>query len=103
MIRRPPRSTRVRSSAASDVYKRQVYELSGPFMGWLGWPNASAMSWAGWLFATAILIVRGRHRSRDVALFALFLACAVYAGQPETVVLIAMALVVFTVVFLGLR
>src|SRR5665811_2417720 len=24
MIRRPPRSTRVRSSAASDVYKRQV-------------------------------------------------------------------------------
>ena len=26
MIRRPPRSTRVRSSAASDVYKRQVGE-----------------------------------------------------------------------------
>src|SRR5665811_822433 len=25
MIRRPPRSTRVRSSAASDVYKRQLY------------------------------------------------------------------------------
>src|SRR5665811_1855983 len=27
MIRRPPRSTRVRSSAASDVYKRQVVDL----------------------------------------------------------------------------
>src|SRR5665811_438193 len=26
MIRRPPRSTRVRSSAASDVYKRQVQD-----------------------------------------------------------------------------
>src|SRR5665811_2613036 len=26
MIRRPPRSTRVRSSAASDVYKRQVVQ-----------------------------------------------------------------------------
>src|SRR5665254_20148 len=26
MIRPPPRSTRVRSSAASDVYKRQVFE-----------------------------------------------------------------------------
>src|SRR5665811_522564 len=26
MIRRPPRSTRVRSSAASDVYKRQIEE-----------------------------------------------------------------------------
>src|SRR5665811_655124 len=28
MIRRPPRSTRVRSSAASDVYKRQHQELA---------------------------------------------------------------------------
>ncbi|WP_460379553.1 hypothetical protein, partial [Staphylococcus aureus] len=28
MIRRPPRSTRVRSSAASDVYKRQALELA---------------------------------------------------------------------------
>src|SRR5665811_2218033 len=28
MIRRPPRSTRVRSSAASDVYKRQVRDRS---------------------------------------------------------------------------
>src|SRR5450756_3123067 len=27
MIRRPPRSTQSRSSAASDVYKRQVYDL----------------------------------------------------------------------------
>src|SRR5665811_1573372 len=27
MIRRPPRSTRVRSSAASDVYKRQAWRL----------------------------------------------------------------------------
>src|SRR5665811_2620050 len=28
MIRRPPRSTRVRSSAASDVYKRQTMRLA---------------------------------------------------------------------------
>ena len=28
MIRRPPRSRRVRSSSASDVYKRQVYYVS---------------------------------------------------------------------------
>src|SRR5665811_2142792 len=32
MIRRPPRSTRVRSSAASDVYKRQITARYGtPF------------------------------------------------------------------------
>src|SRR5665811_315131 len=29
MIRRPPRSTRVRSSAASDVYKRQLRDRGG--------------------------------------------------------------------------
>ncbi len=29
MIRRPPRSTLDRSSAASDVYKRQEYDLAG--------------------------------------------------------------------------
>ena len=29
MIRRPPRSTLDRSSAASDVYKRQIYDLPG--------------------------------------------------------------------------
>src|SRR5665811_228424 len=29
MIRRPPRSTRVRSSAASDVYKRQQHDTFG--------------------------------------------------------------------------
>ena len=33
MIRRPPRSTLDRSSAASDVYKRQEYLASAGFMG----------------------------------------------------------------------
>ena len=31
MIRRPPRSTQSRSSAASDVYKRQVYGRFGDY------------------------------------------------------------------------
>ena len=32
MIRRPPRSTLDRSSAASDVYKRQVLDIARPAM-----------------------------------------------------------------------
>src|SRR5450756_1146573 len=32
MIRRPPRSTQSRSSAASDVYKRQQYSLCGKWL-----------------------------------------------------------------------
>src|SRR5665213_4333184 len=38
MIRRPPRSTQSRSSAASDVYKRQ--EFRGPTLGRLGYMHA---------------------------------------------------------------
>src|SRR5680860_1919223 len=32
MIRRPPRSTQSRSSAASDVYKRQKRDIEKPFL-----------------------------------------------------------------------
>ena len=45
MIRRPPRSTLDRSSAASDVYKRQIYNGSN---------DASRVppEWHGWLHRT---------------------------------------------------
>jgi len=77
-----------------------VYELSGPVTGWLGWPNASAMSWAGWVFAAGLLVLRGRHRAGAVALFALVLALCVYAGQPEAVVLLGGAFALFVGVVL---
>src|SRR5680860_1141027 len=46
MIRRPPRSTQSRSSAASDVYKRQVLDNKGhPLQLW-GWGQLKASH--GW-------------------------------------------------------
>ena len=80
-----------------------TFELSGSFMAVLGWPIASVMSWAGWLFALLILVVRGRHRRRDVVLFAVALAMSIYAGEPDTLVVLIVALVVFVIVMLGLR
>jgi len=80
-----------------------VYELSATFMGWLGWPVAGVMSWAGWLFAAAIVVMRGRRRAGAMASFAVLFALALYAGHPETVVLLGVALVVFLVVFLMAR
>ncbi len=80
-----------------------VFELSGSFSAVLGWPIASVMSWSGWLFACAILVVRGRHRRRDVTLFAVVLALAVYAGEPDTLAVLIVSLAVFVAVFLGIR
>ncbi len=72
-----------------------VFELSGPFVGWLGWPHAAVFSWAGWIFAAALLIVRGRRRVQSVAFFAVVLALAFYAGQPEVLSVLVMAVAVF--------
>jgi len=80
-----------------------VFELSGPFVGWLGWPVAWVMAWSGWLFAAALAVLRGRRRGRAVALYAVVLAATVYAGQPDTVVLVGMALASYVAGALVLR
>ena len=51
----------LRLGVIGSVLAATVYELSGQFMANLGWPLSSVMSWAGWLFAAAILVVRGRR------------------------------------------
>ena len=82
-----------------------VFELSGSFMGWLGWPHAAVMSWAGWLLASTVLIVRSRRRVRSVVLFAVIVALALYAGQPEIFTMLVGSALVFgvTMVILNAR
>jgi hypothetical protein len=80
-----------------------IFELSGPFFGWLGWPIAAVMSWIGWILAATLLVVRGRHRVRHVAFLAVVLAAAVYAGQPDTLVLLVLTFVVFVAALLATR
>ncbi len=87
----------------SSVMAGVVYELSGTFMGFLGWPIAGVLAWAGWLFAAALLIVRGKRRVRAVVCFALSAAGAVYAGQPDALVLLAPGLLVFVLVLVVVR
>src|SRR5678815_3749643 len=48
MIRRPPRSTLDRSSAASDVYKRQRVGTSDVFIGDVRWTRGPKAVWAVW-------------------------------------------------------
>ncbi len=78
-----------------------VFELSGAMAGWLGYPHASVMSWAGWLFAATLLVVRGERRARSIAGFAVVFAAAIYAGQPEIIVLLALPLGLFVLMQLA--
>jgi hypothetical protein len=80
-----------------------VFELSGPMVGWLGWPVAAVMAWVGWLLAAAVIVLRGRHRMGGVVLLAGVAACVVYGGQPDTMALLALAFVVFVAAYLVLR
>jgi hypothetical protein len=82
------------------VFAGVAFELSGPMIGFLGYPHSGVMAFAGWLFAAVLLIMRGKHPARDVAFFAVVMAFAAYAGQPEILVLLFLALAIFTGVLL---
>jgi len=93
----------LRLSVLACVFAGTVFELSGPMLGWLGSPLVSVASCAGWLFAVAILLLRGEHRIRHISLLALVVAATIYAGQPQALLLLGLALVVFMVVVLAFR
>ncbi len=80
-----------------------AFELCGPFFSWVGWPIASVFSWSGWLFAATILVVRGGRRFVSIVCLALAIGLAVYAGQPDTLVLLFGFTVLFAIVLLFLR
>ena len=80
-----------------------VFELSGPFIGLLGWPLSAVMCWGGWLLAAVVLVLRGQRRPQAIALFAVVFAFAVYAGDPEGVLLLGLSAAMFAVAMLAHR
>lgn len=94
-----------------------VFELSGAFTAWLGWPQAGVFCWLGWLLA-ATLILLGRTSGRDsdrfpptrsgtrhprgaTALFSISLAFAALGGHPESLAISILVIVVFAAVIVG--
>lgn len=75
------------------TFAATVFELSGAFTGWLGWPQSGVFCFLGWLIGAGILVLRTRRRSA-VALFSLSLAFAVYGGHPEGLAIALCAVVV---------
>lgn len=77
-----------------------VFELSGPMIGWIGSPLAASISWIGWLCALSVLAVRSGGRPRHLVGIAVVTGLAIVAGSPETVVLMFIAVVLFTAVYM---
>ncbi len=93
----------LRLGGLACIFLGSVFELSGPMLGWLGWPVSAVFSWSGWLFAAALLVVRGRHRVRYISFLAVVLAAMIYVGQAEILTIIALALLVFLIALMLLR
>ena len=85
------------------LFAGTVFELSGPMIGWLGWPTSSVLAWSGWLFAAAFLILNRRAGVLPVAGLALVVAAMFYAGHPEVLALVALSLVIAVAVVLARR
>jgi len=91
------------TGALAAAFGGTVFELSGPMVHYAGWAMTSVTCWAGWIFATGVLLVRGRHRLRHGILLALALAGAVYGGHPESLLVLAVSLVIFLGVLIAVR
>ena len=68
------------------------FMLAGAFSGWLGWSVDGPVAWAGWILAACVLAYRSRGRVREVVLLAVTVAFSLYAGFPESYVLLAIGL-----------
>jgi len=91
------------TGALAAAFGGTVFELSGPMLHYSGWAMTGVTCWAGWIFAAAVLVVRGGRRLRHVVLLALAVAAAVYGGHPESLVVLGVSLAVFLAVVLGVR
>ncbi len=80
-----------------------VFELSGAFMGNIGWPLSSVWSWGGWVFAAMVLVLRGEKRAQAMVLLGIVIAFAFYAGNPEDQALLALTAAIFASAMLLFR
>ena len=93
----------LRLGLVGSLMAATVFELSGPLISWLGFPHAQVMSWGGWLFVAGIMVVREGRRASSVAFLAVVTALAIYAGHPETLIIMEVALGVFLLALLVSR
>ncbi len=89
--------------AMAAAFGGTAFELSGPMIDHAGWPHTAVTCWAGWILAAVVALLLGRRRFASVTVLALAVAFAVYGGHPESLVVSAVSVVLFVLVYLVAR
>src|SRR5450756_1914145 len=89
MIRRPPRSTQSRSSAASDVYKRQLGATIGIVLHLSNLPWMAVLALIGGFLTLGVVWMAARRRGR-IDIFVLLLAGVTISYLASAVVTVLM-------------
>ena len=76
-----------------------AFELSGPMIVHAGWPHTTVTCCAGFILAAVVGLLRRRRPVANTCLLAVAVAAAIYGGHPESLIVTALALVVFLVAY----
>jgi len=77
------------------LFAALTFAFSGSFAGWLGWPMTGVFAWVGWALALMTLGWRSPHRFWPTVGLGGVLAAAVYGGHPGSLILLAVALLLY--------
>lgn len=77
-----------------------VFELSGAFTAWSGWPHDGVFCWFGWILGAVVMVARGRNEAGSTALMAVFVGLAVLGGHPESIIISLVCAGVFALGYL---
>jgi hypothetical protein len=84
--------------AFAGAFAGTVFELSGAFGGWAGWPMATVLCMLGWVLGSGVLTLSRTRGWRYLPLLALTIAFAAYGGHPESLVILLVVLAITVVV-----
>ena len=64
-----------------------VFELSGAYTAWSGWPHDGVYCWLGWTLGAITLLAARRRVRLATALLAVSVALGVLGGHPESIII----------------
>lgn len=95
--------TRVlKADMVPSIFAGTIFELSGGFTGWLGWPQSGTFCWLGWILGSGLLIAKTRRRG-PIAVFAVSLGFAIFGGHPEAAAITGIVVVLICAVVVAAK